>query len=125
MKTLEFEMNVGITPGYFRHDEAELLHELVRERVMILTEQVFLRTQVRVGCTITPTHTLYPRIFGCPASGERTFLLCGLRNPEFGAGDVAWAEAVEQLGQMLLEEFQQSTVYLTFREVEFLYLKRG
>jgi hypothetical protein len=122
-QTTQFVLNVGVTPGYFHGNESKSDIESFVQLWQSKAEEVFLSTGIYVSGTVDPVKTVYRSEWGCPKGGEDTFVICGLRNSDFMKDDDLWRDAVRQVSLAVGKELGQTTAYLTFANVDFLYLK--
>lgn len=136
VKTLEFQLNIGVVRGY-GHDNAggpASPASQVAEDWQEIAEAMLREYGVYPAGVVLPGRTLYPEKYGCPRGGEITVTISGLANPKFlmsaknpdGPGYVAdlngWRFAVEMAAEALRKKLNQTTAYLTFRKVRFTYL---
>lgn len=126
--TTQFTLNVGIHPGYF-HDNKLFGSQDVVDFVSRLwqkkAEETFKVNGVYVGAVVQNAKTVYRPEWGCPEGGEETVVISGLRNPEFQKNDDVWRVAVSMTALKVGAALQQTTAYLTFSTVTFMYLKPG
>lgn len=129
LKTTEFTINIGLTPGYHHRNETAVTQDFAQKAVgriwQELAEQVYRKLGVYVAGVVIPAQTVYRTDWGCPVGGEVTCTISGLHNTQVAkpARYDLWKWAVKEIARLLGERFQQTTVYLTFRPVEFHYLK--
>ena len=121
--TTQFTLNVGVNPGYFHDNEKKDALAVVTELWQKMAEEVFQSTGIYVGATLTPAKTVYRQEWGCPEGGEDTVIVSGLRNIEFVKDDDLWRTSVSMVALRVGKALKQTTAYLTFAPVEFLYLK--
>jgi hypothetical protein len=123
MKTSKFEINFGVNPGYShqnevsRNDVPAIFQEVI--------EDIAWETTITVTGIITSTVTVYRESHGCPLGGEKTVAITGFRNPHYCADDEGWRDAVKRVAIALGQHYEQTTVYLSFSEVNFDYLITG
>ena len=129
METSKFELNIGVTPGYFHKNEGtgeQSVEALFQE----IAEEVYKATNIAVAGIVTPAKTVYRTEYGCPPTGEDTFVITGLLNLTFIANhespvavDFEWRKAVTTIAEKLRKKLNQTTAYLSFSRVWFIYLK--
>lgn len=119
MKTTQFFLNIGINPGYFHDNEIENGQKLVS----LLWQQKIERFNIKIGALVSSVNTVYDTHHGCPIGGEETVFLTGLRNPYFCLDDVEWRKTVQTMVEELVKDLNQTTAYLSFTEVDFIYIR--
>lgn len=122
-ETTEFRFNVGVNPGYHHGNQQADPQKIVADLWQKHAEFIFKDAGIYVGATVAPAKTVYREEWGCPKGGEDTVVVCGLRNTEFTPNDDLWKINVARVALLVAQELKQSTAYLTFGQVEFLYLK--
>jgi hypothetical protein len=121
--TTEFSLDIGVNPGFFHDNAVKDPLKVVADLWQKFAEEIFKDCNVYVAAVICPTKTVYNTAWGCPAGGEDTITIHGVRNPEFTPNEDVWKVTVGRVAIRLAKELQQSTAYLVFRKVELLYLK--
>lgn len=136
VKTLEFQLNIGVVPGY-GHDNKDgpvSPEQRVASDWQEIGEVMLKEYGVYPAGVVVPGRTVYPARHGCPWDGEVTVTISGLANPKFlmsaknpdGPGYVTdlngWRFVVEMAAEALRKKLNQTTAYLTFRKVRFTYL---
>lgn len=124
MITEQFTLTVGVVPGYFHDNQipeppAHLVARLWQEKA----EEVFGHSRISVGASVQTALTVYRLQWGCPAGGEETCVVTGLRNPEFIQDAAGWCSSVREVAIRVARALGQKTAYLTFQDVDFIYLK--
>lgn len=123
MPTSQFQINIGVNAGYF-HDNAKGSPRVEVARLwQEIAERVYQKAGVFVAGVVQPALTVYRKEWGCPEGGEDTVTVTGLRNPEFQKDEAVWRQCVRDVALDLGKALDQTTVYLTFSEVDFIYIK--
>jgi hypothetical protein len=124
LKTTQFTLNIGVNAGYGHENQAadpvKMVAQLWQRHAR---NQYFNASAPLVGALVSPVKTVYLESHGCPPGGEDTVLVTGLRNPAFCSDDKSWREAVKAIALAVGKELNQTTAYLSFSEIDFLYLK--
>lgn len=123
--TTEFRLNIGVNPGYFHGNDNKTPIETIVSIWQEIAGKTFEETGIFVAAIVTPAKTIYPTQWGCPPNGEDTVLVCGLRNTEFLTDDNVWRNAVIKVAKQVTIALEQKTAYLTFEEIDFLYIKQN
>lgn len=120
MNTTQFSLTVGVNPGYFHANQhgAGGVPIVWQEQAAV----EFAKSGIYIGAEIHCTITVYNEAWGCPPGGEVTCTVKGLRNPTFCQDDAGWREAVRRVTAAIAKELQQKTAYLTFQDVDFVYI---
>jgi len=124
MKTIKFEVVIGIVAGYdasasyIRPEDAQKKVAQVWQEV---AQFVFEKTGTYISANIRPTATVYSQEWGCPKGGEATAMVSGEANPAFIENIDSWKHAVRTVVKHVQNRLKQSTVALTFQEVENLF----
>lgn len=133
VKTLEFQLNIGVVPGY-GHDNAGGEVGQVAADWQEIAATMFREYGVYPAGVVVPGLTVYSVDHGCPRGGEVTATITGLANPKFlqvvknldrpgYRTDLdGWRFVVEMGAEALRKKLKQTTAYLTFRKVRFTYL---
>lgn len=124
VKTLEFQLTVGVVPGYGHDNPAGRVSpaQQVADEWQRISEDLFADYKVYPAGTVVPGRTLYPTEFGCPKGGETTVTVSGLANPHYVDNLDMWRFVVEKAADRLRKKLGQVTAYLSFRRVRFQYL---
>lgn len=121
MKTDKFQFTIEVTEGYFHNNEnvnvdfVKIVDKCARE-----AEKIF---GIYIAFNIIPTITLYKTEWGCPDSGEKTYTLSAIRNPEFNDGSMNWQSCCKNIVNRLKATLNQTTVTGEFSEVDIKYWK--
>lgn len=124
MKTMKFTATVGVVEGYHHKNEGtnnalKVVSNLWQE----IAKNVLDGCGVYVSAILSTSVTVYHTDWGCPVGGEETVTLVGEANPAFTVDMTAWKEAVIAIVKELKVALKQSTIVVTFSEVdEFVYL---
>ena len=121
MKSVEFEVSLGINAGYGHGNENQFDSDRLGTAYQEEAAQVMAETGVYVSATMIDGKALYHTDWGCPVGGEVVAVFEGVLNPQF-AKEGDWKAAVEILAARLKKRFRQTTVMVVFREVEISYL---
>jgi len=125
-KTLNFSATFGVVAGYGHSNEdltPALAQSIVAEKWQEAAAVIFTERNIYISSLVIPSKTVYHTDWGCPVGGEITAVVTGEANPEFTPDIAAWKEAVIAVVKLVKAELQQSTVSLTFSQVDdFVYL---
>jgi len=125
-QTLRFSATFGVVAGYGHSNEnltPAAAQSIVAEAWQKAAAVVFADRGIYVSSVVVPSKTVYHTDWGCPVGGEVTAAVSGEANPEFTPDMAAWKEAVVAVAKLVKAELQQSTVSLTFSQVDdFVYL---
>lgn len=132
MRTPRFELTVGLTPGYFHSNQQAFVYKdgYFAELWMKHAEEEYVDSDIYVPANVILQRFAYRKQWGCPEYGEVTLLFYGLLNPKFTPAyysqnptNLWWTNAVTRVCEALRKELKQTTAYLSFTEVDFIYLK--
>lgn len=133
MLTLQFTFNVGVNAGYNHKNEVENPLSLACRVWQEEADKVSSTDGIYVGAVAVSSKTVYSTAWGCPVGGEDTVVFSGLLNPHFlPEGDKGnlgvyvqaenrWKSAVEKVTRAVAERLDQTTAYLSFHKIEFVY----
>lgn len=122
MKSIGFNIVIGINKGYFHSNEAQKNIEKISELCNKLAENIFKVYNLYISTVISNSKTVYRKEWGCPKGGEDTFSISGDNNPQFNKDLDLYKSCVFIFARKLKEELKQSTVSIVFRDIDFLYL---
>lgn len=124
MKTIKFFATVGVVAGYQGINNISNLEalEIVSKVWQEKAKEVFNKSQVYISAIISPSNAIYHTDWGCPVGGEIITSITGECNPEF-VNVEKYKENVLDVLNLVKDELKQSTVQITFQEVELFYLK--
>lgn len=121
LKTTEFRFTCGVYPGYGGPQAGEKF-DTFETAWQEEAEKVWLAGGLQISAVVQPARAVYPRLHGCPAIGELVFDVYGVRRDP-GVVDGFWRAAVMAVCEGMRVRYKQTTAYLTFHEVDFIYLK--
>lgn len=123
MKTIRFEFNIGINSGSIDNKTIKDPLRTATDVWMEEAEKIFKTTGIYVSAIAMPGKNLYPKQWGCPTSGQDTIVFRGILNTEFNIKETDWRKQVQVISKIVAGRLGQTTVYLSFYEVDFEYLK--
>lgn len=121
MKAVQATIALGCNPGYF-HNNVYKCSNFYNDFQKI-TEEYAEQTGKYISFVVIPATVMYKKEWGCPESGENVFYLQAVMNPVFDKDIEEWKQRVIDIINHLKEEFQQTTVTITFTEADVVYLK--
>ena len=124
MKSESFEIVMGVTAGYFHNNEDQIKETEFRADYQKIAGDLFNESGIYISAVITSGDVVYHTDWGCPAGGEKVFIIKGERNPLFVEDAEKYKEIVEEITKRLMSKYEQSTCSLTWREVEFSYFQK-
>lgn len=131
--TTEFSLTIGMVPGYFNHvgggvvDGRDIPTAALHYATSVFqfeAEALANEHGTLVTGVVEFAVAAYSPLHGCPRGGEPIVHIFGVRNPAHNPDDMPWRDAVTTLAAKLAERFDQTTAYLSFREVSFHYIER-
>jgi hypothetical protein len=122
-KTVKFNCIVGINEGYGHFNDRTQAREIVAAVWQKAAAEIFEKNGVYISAVVVDSLTVYHTDWGCPSGGEATANVSGEANPSFVNDFEAWKQAVIEVVKLVKKELKQSTVAVSFQEVEeFVYL---
>lgn len=126
-KSDEFNVTIGVVAGYAGEDCLKQFKIIDKKSFNTVWQQKALQEYEKSGIYISGISTfgyaLYNKEWGCPTGGEPVYSVTGARNPEFYTDSNKWKRTVKNVVTAVKEYFKQEAVTLTFREIEYCYLK--
>jgi len=122
--TMSFSATIGVVEGYHhKNDGVSSAAEIVAAEWQKAAAVVFTRTGIYISGVVVDSKTVYHTDWGCPVGGETTATVSGEANPAFTQDLAAWKEAVVAVVKEVKASLKQSTVAVSFRQVDdFVYL---
>lgn len=124
MKTEQFTLTMGITPGYDHNNEnaseVDTLLADACETGIRIARSVKETTGIYLSFVLTLARVGYDH--GCPVGGEIVLVFSGDRNPKYYPDAEIYASAWRLFATELKDEFQQVTATLVRQPVELEYL---
>lgn len=124
MKSESFEIVMGVTTGYFHNNEDQIKEIEFRADYQKIAGDLFNESGIYISTIITSGDVVYHTDWGCPAGGEKVFIIKGERNPLFVEDAEKYKNIVEEITKRLMSKYEQTTCSLTWREVEFSYFQK-
>lgn len=113
----EFELIIGVNPGYFHKNENAVdFFSLYQE----VAEKVAEKVAAYVSAVIEKKKVIYSMEWGCPCGGEDVYSVKGVWNPEYSELK-DYKKAVYEISKILASELGQRTFTLTWRKLELNY----
>ncbi len=124
MKTLKFTATFGVVAGYGHNNDNEAnAASLVAKTWQKAAAEMFAAKGIYVSAVVNESKTVYHESWGCPKGGEKTATVSGEANPAFVQDTTKWKQAVIEVCSLVKKELKQSTVAVSFSEVDdFIYL---
>ena len=122
-ETESFEIIMGVTAGYFHNNEDSIKEVEFRADYQRIATNIFSEYGIYISAVITSGDVVYHTDWGCPAGGEKVFIIKGERNPLFIDDKEKYRKVVEEITSRLMNEYEQTTCSLTWKEVEFSYFQ--
>ncbi len=123
MLTKEFTFDIGINPGYHHKNERMEPIAAAVEAWRRAANAVETELGIYIPAVFYETCTVYKEAWGCPIQGEVTVRASGIRNPDFCSDPELWQTAVKYVCERMKLYLCQTTAYLSFRDVDFEYMK--
>ena len=123
MKSESFEIVMGVTAGYFHNNEDQFKEVEFRADYQKIAGDLFNESGIYVSAVIATGDVVYHTDWGCPAGGEKVFIIKGERNPIFVEDAEKYRNVVEEITKKLISKYEQNTCSLTWKEVEFSYFQ--
>lgn len=122
--TIRFNATVGVVEGYknqnihTNQDTMEIVSNVWQEKAKTVYEE----TGIYVSAIVNGSKAIYHTDWGCPVGGENIANITGDCNPQFVNID-SYKESVIKVLKLVKDELKQSTVQVSFSQVELHYIQ--